>query len=101
MIRKKWKLPWKTLSQDYWLEYWSDVIELQEGSILKWQKVSIIDDLLATGWTAKAAINLIEKSWWEVNNVSFVISLDQPELSNLESRKDLEKYNINSVVNYD
>lgn len=101
MVRKKWKLPWKTISQNYWLEYWSDVIELQEWSIEKWQKVSVIDDLLATGWTAKAAICLVEKVWWEVNNVSFVISLDEPGLSNLESRKQLDAYNINSVVSYE
>lgn len=101
MVRKKWKLPGKTIAQSYWLEYWFDVIELQEWAISEWQKVSVIDDLLATGWTAKAAIDLIEKSWWEVNNVSFVISLDEPELSNMESRKQLETYNINSVVSYE
>lgn len=100
MVRKKWKLPWKTLSQDYWLEYWSDTIELQKGGIEKWKKVSVIDDLLATWGTAKAAINLIERSGWEVNNVSFIISLNEPWLINLESRKILSKHNINSIVNY-
>jgi adenine phosphoribosyltransferase len=101
MIRKKWKLPWKVLSQDYWLEYGRDIVELQEWSVKKGQKVSLIDDLLATGWTIKAGIDLIEKSWWEVNNVSFVISLDDSWLAGLDSRKKLEEYNCNSIVSYD
>jgi len=71
MVRKAWKLPWKTLSQDYGFEYWNDIVEIQEWAIEKWQKVSVIDDLLATGWTAKAAIDLIEKSGAKVDNVSF------------------------------
>ena len=100
MVRKKWKLPWKVFSQDYWLEYGKDVVELQEWSIRKGEKVSLIDDLLATGWTIKAGIDLVEKSWWEVNNVSFVISLDDSGLSRLDSRKELDKYNWNSIVSY-
>jgi len=100
MVRKKWKLPWKVFSQDYWLEYGKDVVELQEWSIRKGEKVSFIDDLLATGWTIKAGIDLVEKSWWEVNNVSFVISLDDSGLSRLDSRKELDKYNWNSIVSY-
>ena len=100
MLRKKWKLPWKTVTKDYWLEYWSDIIELQENSISKWQKVSIIDDLLATGWTAKAAAELVEELWWIVNNISFVISLDEDWLKKSEQRKQLEQYNCNSIVSY-
>ena len=100
MVRKKWKLPWTVLSQGYWLEYWKDVVELQEWSIRKWEKVSVIDDLLATGLTIQAAIDLVERSWWEVNNVSFVISLDEPWLADLDSRKKLEEYNCNSIVSY-
>ena len=101
MVRKKGKLPWNTVEQDYWLEYWNDVVELQNDSFEKWQKVSIIDDLLATGGTAKAAIDLIEKLWWKVDNVSFVVSLDDEELAGLDSRKELEGYNLNSVVSYE
>lgn len=100
MLRKQWKLPGETIKQDYWLEYWNDTVELQIDSIKKWQKVSIIDDLLATWWTAKAAIDLVEKAWWEINNVSFVISLDEKELKENKARKELEKYNINSIVAY-
>ena len=100
MIRKVWKLPWETTTQDYWLEYGSDVIEIQNWTIKKGQKVSIIDDLLATWGTAKAAIDLIEKLGWEVDNVSFVISLDEPWLAWLESRKQLWNYSLNSVVSY-
>ena len=100
MVRKAWKLPWKTLSQDYGFEYWNDIVEIQEWAIEKWQKVSVIDDLLATGWTAKAAIDLIEKSGAKVDNVSFVISLDEEDLISMENRKYLENYNCNSVVSY-
>lgn len=100
MVRKAWKLPWETTSQDYWLEYWNDVIQIQNWSIEAWQKVSIIDDLLATWWTAKAAIDLVEKLGWTVDNVSFVISLDEDWLNSLDSRKQLWNYKLNSVVSY-
>lgn len=100
MLRKKWKLPWITKGVSYWLEYWKDNLEIQEWSIEKWQKVSLIDDLLATWWTIKAAIDLVESLGWEINNLSFVISLDEKELTSLESRKKLENYMINSLLSY-
>lgn len=100
MLRKKWKLPWKTIKKSYWLEYWKDILEIQLWIIKKWQKISIIDDLLATGWTIKAAIDLIEMEWWIVNNLEFVISLDEENLLNLDSRKLLSDYKIDSLVSY-
>lgn len=98
MLRKKWKLPWVTKGVSYWLEYWKDNLEIQEWSIKKWQKVSLIDDLLATWWTIKAAIDLVEGLGWVINNLSFVISLDEKELAWQESRKQLNWYNINSLI---
>lgn len=100
MLRKKWKLPWNTNSIDYWLEYSNSSIEIQTDKIQKWQKVSLIDDLLATWGTIKAAIDLVEKEWWEINNISFVIQLDDEILLNNQNRKDIEKYNINSLIKY-
>ena len=100
MVRKAWKLPWEVISKDYGLEYWNDIVEIQNWVIEKGQKVSIIDDLLATWWTAKAAIDLVEKVWWEVNNMSFVISLDDKWLAQLDSRKQLDPYKLNAVVSY-
>ncbi len=101
MIRKAWKLPWKTKSISYWLEYWKDTIEIQEWIIKIWQKISIIDDLLTTWWTVNAAISLIEEVWWLINNISFVISLDEEFLKSFPTRKSLENYKIYSLLNYD
>jgi len=100
MLRKKWKLPGKTKWVSYWLEYWKDNLEIQEWSIEKGQKVSLVDDLLATGWTIKAAIDLVESLGWVINNLSFVISLDENELASLESRKKLYWYKIDTLVSY-
>lgn len=101
MLRKKWKLPWIITQIAYWLEYWKDILEIQSWVIQKWQKVSVIDDLLATWGTIKAAIDLVESEWWEINNLSFVISLDEKELINLESRKILSDYKIDSLLSYE
>lgn len=100
MLRKKWKLPWETSAISYWLEYGKDTLEIQKKVIQTWQKVSIIDDLLATGGTVKAAIDLVEWEGWKVQNLMFVISLDEEELTSLDSRKKLHWYQIESLVSY-
>jgi len=101
MIRKAWKLPGETIWIKYGLEYGNDEIELQKWIIEKWQKVALVDDLLATGWTIEAAAKLVEKAWAVVNNISFAISLDEEELKNMPARKNIEnKYKIKSVLNY-
>ncbi len=100
MARKAWKIPGETIQKSYGLEYGEDILEMQVDSIAPWQKVSIIDDLLATGGTVGAAIDLVEQLHWEVNNISFVISLNEPDLVNLASRKRFDNYNVNSIVSY-
>ncbi len=100
MLRKKWKLPWETNQVSYWLEYWKDTLEIQKWSIKAWQKISLVDDLLATGWTIKAAIDLVESLGGTINNLSFVISLDEKELATLDSRKKLDWYKIDTLVSY-
>lgn len=74
-IRKKGKLPGKTIGQDYQLEYGVDTIEIHADAIKPGDKVLIIDDLIATGGTALAAIELIRRSGGEVVAAAFVIDL--------------------------
>lgn len=100
MIRKKWKLPGKTVWIDYSLEYGKNEIEIQDGVLVEWQKVAILDDLLATWGTMIAASSLVEKLWWVVNNIAFVISLDEEGLKDCDTRKEMLRYPVSSVVSY-
>ena len=95
MLRKKWKLPWKCEQISYDLEYGSNTFEIQKSAIKKWNKISIVDDLLATGWSAKAACDLVEKLGWEVESLNFVI-----ELEFLNWRKLFEGKKVFSLVRY-
>ncbi len=96
MIRKTWKLPHKTISESYELEYWNNSFDIHIDSIKDNDKVVIIDDLLATWWTARAAINLIEKLWWEVTSLEFIVMLDFLQADSTI----LKWYNINSLTHY-
>lgn len=100
MCRKKWKLPGEVESLSYGLEYGKDTIEIQRWSIHKWEKIVIIDDLLATWGTAWAAVTLVEKLWGVIHHCAFVIRLDEVFLIWLKSRKDLEKYPCSAVISY-
>ena len=95
-IRKKSKLPSKTISTSYDLEYGSETMEMHNDAIVSGQKVAIIDDLLATGGTAKAAVELVEKINGKVADIEFIV-----ELTPLNGRKKLEGYNIFSMLSYD
>jgi len=93
-IRKKGKLPYKCVELEYEKEYEADVIEIHEDALVKGQKVLLIDDLLATGGTMKANIELIEKLGGEVVGVGFLI-----ELGYLKGREILDKkYNLFSLI---
>ena len=85
-VRKKGKLPWKTIGQTYDLEYGTDTVEIHEDAVAKGENVLLVDDLIATGGTAEAAIKLIEKAGGTVVGCSFIIDL--PEL---KGRRRLEK----------
>jgi adenine phosphoribosyltransferase len=74
-IRKQGKLPAKTIGQDYSLEYGVDTIEIHADAIRKGDKVLLVDDLIATGGTAEAAIELIRRSGGELVAAAFVIDL--------------------------
>ncbi|MBC7768723.1 MAG: adenine phosphoribosyltransferase [Phycisphaerales bacterium] len=77
-VRKKGKLPWRTIAQDYELEYGLDTMELHADALSSGDQVLIIDDLIATGGTALAAVKLIQSLGAHVAGASFVIDL--PEL---------------------
>ena len=93
-VRKKGKLPFKCVDLTYKKEYECDTIEMHQDAITKGQNVLIIDDLLATGGTAKANIELVEKLGGKIVGLGFLI-----ELGYLEGRKILgEKYEIFSLI---
>ena len=95
-IRKKGKLPSKTVSLTYQKEYESDTIEIHEDAIAPGQKVLLIDDLLATGGTIRANAELVEKLGGKIVGIGFLI-----ELEYLHGRKMLgDKYEIFSIINY-
>ncbi len=77
-IRKKGKLPWRAIGQDYQLEYGTDIIEMHEDAIREGERVLIVDDLIATGGTVEAAVKLIRRLGGVVAGAAFVIDL--PEL---------------------
>ena len=94
-IRKKGKLPRETISEEYDLEYGTETIEMHKDAIFPGQRVVLVDDLLATGGTAAAAIRMIEKLGGKVVKVLFLM-----ELAGLEGRKELEGYDVDSVIVY-
>lgn len=85
-IRKKGKLPFKTIGQDYELEYGVDTIEIHADAIGPGDRVLVVDDLIATGGTAHAAIELIRRSEGEVVAAAFVIDL--PDLGGAKRLRD-------------
>ncbi len=99
IVRKKGKLPYKTVYEEYELEYGKDRIEMHADAIEDGQTVLIVDDLLATGGTMLAAARLVEKLGGEVVGMGFVVELDF-----LKGREKLLKYNLNydilSLVHY-
>jgi len=86
-IRKKGKLPGRTIGQDYTLEYGVDVIEMHEDAIRPGERIVLIDDLIATGGTAEAAAKLIRKSGGDLIGAAFVIDL--PDLGGVNRLKAL------------
>ena len=76
-IRKKGKLPGKTIGQEYTLEYGVDSIEIHDDAIDPGQRILIVDDLIATGGTAEAAIKLVRQTGGEIVGATFVIDLPE------------------------
>jgi adenine phosphoribosyltransferase len=94
-LRKPGKLPHETESVDYDLEYGSNQLEIHIDALQQGDRVLIIDDVLATGGTAKASCELIEKLGGKVVACSFVI-----ELNDLNGRQKLNNYSVHSLVKY-
>ena len=95
-IRKKGKLPWKTESISYDLEYGTDTLEVHRDALSGRARVLMIDDLLATGGTMSAACRLIEKIGGDVIGIAFLL-----ELAGLGGREKLADYKIKSIISYD
>ncbi len=96
LVRKKGKLPCKTVSVDYELEYGTSTLEIHEDAITPGQKCLIVDDLLATGGTTKAMAQLCEKLGGEVVGITVMM-----ELEGLEGRKFLEGYRVDAAISYE
>ncbi len=96
LVRKKGKLPFEKIAQDYELEYGTATFEVHTDSIEKGDKVVIVDDLLATGGSIKAAAKLVEKLGGQVMDCISII-----ELKGLNGREELEGYRVDSVIAFD
>lgn len=94
-VRKKGKLPYKTLKARYSLEYGEDAVEIHEDAFEPGAKVLLIDDLLATGGTMAAAIELVKKLKGDIFEIAFLI-----ELSDLNGRARLKGVPVYSMVKY-
>ena len=94
-IRKKGKLPYKTIKEEYQLEYGTDILEIHEDAVKPGENILIVDDVLATGGTAKAVCSLITKLDAKVVGLCFLI-----ELSFLNPYEKLKGYEITSLIKY-
>ena len=95
-VRKKGKLPAKTICMEYALEYGTDCVEMHADAVARGQRVLLIDDLVATGGTAVAAARLIEQAGGEIVGCGFMI-----DLTFLKGSEKLKKYEVFSLIQYD
>lgn len=94
-VRKPGKLPSKTISEGFNLEYGTDVLEIHSDAIKKGDKILIHDDVLATGGTAEAVCKLVERLGGEIVQCNFLI-----ELTFLNGQEKIKDYNIKSLIKY-
>ena len=94
-VRKKGKLPYKTVEATYELEYGTDTLEMHADAFQPGANILIVDDLLATGGTAKATIDLVEKLKGKVVGICFLI-----ELTDLKGIEKLKGYEVLSIIKY-
>lgn len=96
LARKKGKLPFETIEEEYALEYGTATLQMHKDAICAGQRVVIVDDLLATGGTVQAIIKMVERLGGEVVKICCLI-----ELPELKGRKALEGYDVESVMTFD
>ncbi|PWH13259.1 MAG: adenine phosphoribosyltransferase [Ardenticatenia bacterium] len=94
-VRKPGKLPAQAISESYTLEYGTNTLEMHVDAIQPGQRVLVVDDLLATGGSARAAVNLVERLGGKVVGLAFVVELDF-----LNGRQKLTGYPVHSLVHY-
>jgi adenine phosphoribosyltransferase len=94
-VRKKGKLPYKTLSASYQLEYGEDVLEMHADAVGRGENILIVDDVLATGGTARAVTQLIHQAGANVGALAFVI-----ELGFLKGREKIQGFPLTSLIQY-
>ena len=94
--RKPGKLPWRTVSVKYALEYGFDALEVHADSIVRGQRVLVHDDVLATGGTAKAKCELVEQLGGDVVGVEFIVALEF-----LNGREQLGDYDVHALISYE
>ena len=95
-MRKAGKLPWAVAREEYMLEYGTDKLEVHRDGMLPGERVLIVDDVLATGGTAAAAVRLVEGLGAEVVGLGFAI-----ELEPLGGRDSLKGYEVESLITYE
>jgi adenine phosphoribosyltransferase len=95
-VRKPGKLPAEKISESYSLEYGTDTLEIHKDAIEPGEKILIHDDLLATGGTVEAVCKMVEKLGGEISGILFLV-----ELSFLNGREKLSKYNVHSIVKFE
>ncbi len=94
-IRKKGKLPYKTVNETYELEYGTDTLEAHEDAIKPGERILIVDDLLATGGTSNATVKVVKKLKGKIVGIAFLI-----ELTFLNGIKQFREYDVFSLIKY-
>lgn len=94
IVRKSGKLPWEKIVREHDLEYGKATLELHVDSIKKGEKALVIDDVLATGGTANAAVQLVEELGGEIVGIGFLLEIP------LGGREKLKKYDVQALIRY-
>ena len=95
-VRKKGKLPWKTIQETYSLEYGEDTLEIHEDAVEKCEKVIIVDDLIATGGTIGATVKLVKKLGADIIECAFVV-----ELPDLKGRDQIQNCKVFAITEFE
>jgi adenine phosphoribosyltransferase len=95
-VRKPGKLPWEIESEEYELEYGSNLLEIHRDAVAPGERVVVCDDVLATGGTAEATVKLVERLGGEVVGLTFLL-----ELGFLGGRSKLEGYDLHTLLSYE